>query len=106
MRTRFHVAVPVRDVAIVPSVNSWAQALQLWDYLLTGGTMLDQKVAEHVAKGWAVESRTETQAVVTRKSRIGWFWNVVLSVVTGGLWLLVVLYKVINRKVERKVLTA
>lgn len=68
--------------------------------------MLDQLVAEHVNKGWSVESRTETQAVVSRKSRIGWFWNVVLSVVTGGLWLIVVLYKVINRKVERKVLTA
>ena len=67
--------------------------------------MLDQAVAEHVNKGWAVESRTETQAVVTRKSRIGWFWNIVLTVLTGGIWLLVVLYKVINRKVERKVLT-
>ena len=68
--------------------------------------MLDQKVAAYVAKGWAVESRTESQAVVSRKSRIGWFWNIVLSVLTGGLWLIVVLFKVINRKVERVVLTA
>lgn len=68
--------------------------------------MLDQKVAEYVNKGWAVESRTETQAVLTKKARIGWFWNVVLSVLTGGIWLLVVLYKVLNRKIERKVLTA
>lgn len=68
--------------------------------------MLDQKVAEYVAKGWAVESRTDSQAVMTKKSRIGWFWNIVLSVFTGGLWLIVVLYKVLNRKVERVVLTA
>jgi hypothetical protein len=68
--------------------------------------MLDQKVAEYVAKGWAVESRTETQAVVSKKAHIGWFWNIVLSVLTGGLWLLVVLYKVINRKTQRVVLTA
>ena len=68
--------------------------------------MLDQKVAEYVGKGWAVESRTQTQAVVSRRSRIGWFWNIVLSVLTGGLWLIVVLFKVINRKVERVVLTA
>lgn len=68
--------------------------------------MLDQKVAEYVGRGWAVESRSEGQAVMTKKSRIGWFWNIILSVVTGGLWLLVVLYKVINRKVERVVLTA
>ena len=68
--------------------------------------MLDQKVAEYVAKGYAVESRSESQAVMSRKARIGWFWNIVLSVLTGGIWLLVVLYKVINRKTERVVLTA
>jgi hypothetical protein len=71
-----------------------------------GAALLDQKVAEYVSKGWAVESRTDTQAVMTKRSRIGWFWNVVLSVLTGGLWLLVVLYKVINRKTQRVVLTA
>ena len=67
--------------------------------------MLDQAVAGYVAKGWAVESRTDTQAVLTKRSKIGWFWNIVLSILTGGLWLLVVLYKVLNRKTERKVIT-
>ena len=67
---------------------------------------MDQLVAKHVADGWTVESRTETQAVVSKKARIGWFWNIVLSVLTGGLWLIVVVFKLINRKVERKVLTA
>lgn len=67
---------------------------------------LDAAVAKHVNDGWSVESRTETQAIVTKRARIGWFLNIVLSVLTGGLWLLVVLYKVVNRKVERKVLTA
>ena len=70
------------------------------------GDCVDQAVAQYVNKGWAVESRTDTQVVLTKKARIGWFWNVVLSVLTGGLWLIAVLYKVINRKVERKVLTA
>jgi hypothetical protein len=68
--------------------------------------MLDQAVAKHVADGWSVESRTDTQAVLTRKKRIGWFWNIVLSVLTGGLWLVVVFFNLVNRKVERKVLTA
>jgi len=68
--------------------------------------MLDQKVAEYVNKGWAVESRTESQAVVSKKKRIGWFANTVLTVLTGGIWLIVVVYKLINRKVERVVLTA
>jgi hypothetical protein len=68
--------------------------------------MLDQAVAQNVGKGWAIESRTETQVVLTRKARIGWFWNILLSVITGGLWLIVVFFKLVNRKVERKVLTA
>lgn len=68
--------------------------------------MLDQAVASYVARGWAVESRTDTQVVLTRKPRIGWFWNIVLTVLTGGLWLVVVFFKLVNRKVERKVLTA
>lgn len=68
--------------------------------------MLDQKVAEYVAKGWAVESRTDTQAVMAKKKRIGWLWNILLTVLTGGLWLIVVFFKLVNRKVERVVLTA
>lgn len=28
---------------------------------------MDQKVAEYVSKGWAVESRSESQAVVSKK---------------------------------------
>lgn len=67
--------------------------------------MLDQAVAGYIAKGWAVESRTETQAVLVKRSKIGLFWNVVLSILTGGLWLIVVLYKVLNRKSHRKVIT-
>ena len=66
---------------------------------------MDQAVAQYVSKGWAVESRTDTQAVLTRKPRIGWFWNILLTVLTGGLWLIVVVSKLINRKVERRVLT-
>lgn len=68
--------------------------------------MLDQAVAQYVNDGWTIESRTDTQAVMTRKARIGWFWNILLSVLTGGLWLIVVFFKLVNRKVERRVLTA
>ena len=68
--------------------------------------MLDQKVAEYVAKGYSVESRSDTQAVVSRKKRIGLVSNTLLTILTGGIWLVVVAYKVINRKVDRVVLTA
>ena len=67
--------------------------------------MLDQAVAKHVNQGWSIESRTDTQAVLTKKARIGWLLNILLTVVTGGLWLIVVFFKLVNRKVERKVLT-
>ena len=67
--------------------------------------MLDQAVAKYVADGWAVESRTDSQAVLTRKPKLGWFWNIILTLLTGGIWLVVVFFKLVNRKVERKVLT-
>ena len=67
--------------------------------------VVDQAVAKYVSEGWAVESRTDSQVVLSKRARIGWFWNIVLSLLTGGLWLLVVLFKVLNRKTERVVLT-
>lgn len=69
------------------------------------GLLLDAEVAALVAKGYAVESRTETQAVLVRKRRIGLFWNVVLSIITSGVWLIVIAYRLINRKSDRVVLT-
>jgi hypothetical protein len=67
--------------------------------------MLDQAVAQHVNNGWTVESRTDTQAVLTKKKRIGWMWNIIFTILTGGLWAIVVFFKLVNRKVERKVIT-
>ena len=66
---------------------------------------MDALVAQYVARGWAVESRTETQAVLVRKKKLGWFWNILLTVVTAGLWLVVVFFKIVNRKTYRKTIT-
>lgn len=68
-------------------------------------TNLDNHVRSYAHKGFTVESRTDTQAVLTKKQTIGWFWNIILSFVTCGLWLLVVLYRLINRKHDRIILT-
>lgn len=65
---------------------------------------LASAIADYSRKGWQVTSTTPGQAVLQRKKKIGLFWNVVLSFVTGGLWLLVVLYRVINRKTQTVVL--
>jgi hypothetical protein len=67
-------------------------------------SILNHEVSRYAGKGYAVESASNGQAVLSKRSRIGWFWNIVLSVLTGGLWLIVVLYKVLNRKSERVVL--
>jgi hypothetical protein len=67
--------------------------------------VLNREVAAYVAKGYAVESTTPGQAIVSKRARIGWFWNIILSLLTGGLWLIVVVYQLINRKTDRVVLT-
>lgn len=71
----------------------------------TGSNDLDAHVARHVARGYAVESRTASQVVLVKQRRIGWFWNTILVLVTGGLWLIYVIYRVVNRKADRVVFT-
>ena len=66
--------------------------------------ILNNEVARYASKGWTVNSVQGSQAVLSRKRKIGFLWNALLSVVTGGLWLIVVLVRVINRKVENLVL--
>lgn len=66
---------------------------------------LDAEVAKYTRDGYAVEMRTDTQAVVSKKAKIGWFWNTVLTLLTAGFWLIIVVYKLVNRKVERVTLT-
>lgn len=45
------------------------------------------------------------QGILQRKKRIGWFWNTILTLLTGGLWLIVVIIRVVNRKIETRVVT-
>jgi hypothetical protein len=65
---------------------------------------LASALADYSRKGWQVTSTTPGQAILQRKKRIGWFWNLVLTLVTGGLWLIVVIVRLVNRKTETRVL--
>lgn len=67
--------------------------------------ILNAEVARYAARGWTVSSVQGQQAVLQRKKRIGWFWNLVLSLITAGLWLIVVIIRVVNRKIESLILT-
>jgi len=67
--------------------------------------ILNAEVARYAARGWTVSSVQGQQAVLQRKKRIGWFWNLILTLVTAGLWLIVVIIRVVNRKIESLILT-
>ena len=67
--------------------------------------ILNNEVAKAARQGWTVSSVAGNQAILQRKKRIGWFWNVILSIVTGGLWLIVVIVRLVNRKIETSVIS-
>ena len=67
--------------------------------------LLNAEVARWAAQGWTVSSVSGNQAIVQRKKRIGWFWNLILTLITAGLWLIVVIIRVVNRKIETRVIT-
>lgn len=67
--------------------------------------VLNVEVARYASKGWTVSSVTSTQAVLQRKKKIGLWLNLILSLLTAGFWLIVVLVRVINRKVESLILS-
>ncbi|OAN32966.1 hypothetical protein A4X17_15660 [Plantibacter sp. H53] len=67
--------------------------------------VLNAEVARYAARGWTVSSVQGQQAVLQRQKRIGWFWNLILTLLTGGLWLIVVIIRVVNRKVESLIVT-
>jgi Na+-transporting NADH:ubiquinone oxidoreductase subunit NqrC len=50
-------------------------------------TTLDAAVANGVRKGYAVESRSETQVVMVKGHPTNHILHLILSIVTAGLWL-------------------
>jgi hypothetical protein len=67
--------------------------------------VLNAEVAKYARQGWQVQSVVGNQAVLSKTKRIGWFWNLVLIGITFGIWLIVVLVRVINRKKNTLILT-
>jgi hypothetical protein len=66
---------------------------------------LNAEIARFATQGWTVSSVSDGQAVLQRKKRIGWFWNLLLTLLTGGLWLIVVIIRLVNRKTETLILS-
>jgi hypothetical protein len=65
--------------------------------------ILNAEVARYANQGWEVSSVSAGQGVLQRKKRIGWFWNLILTILTGGLWLIVIIIRVVNRKIETRI---
>lgn len=67
--------------------------------------LLNAEVAKYAKRGWTVETVAAGQAVLTKNKRIGWFWNLILVILTGGLWLIYVVYRALNRKKLTAIIT-
>ena len=66
--------------------------------------ILNREVARLVSMGWAAESVTQTQAVLFKARRIGWFWNLIFTLVTGGFWAIIWIIRILVNKGKRIVL--
>ncbi len=67
--------------------------------------ILNAEVAKHAQRGWTVQTVNVDQAVLSKTRRMGWFWNLILVLLTGGLWLIYVIYRALNRKVDTLIIT-
>jgi hypothetical protein len=67
--------------------------------------VLNAEVAKYARQGWQVQSVVGNQAVLSKTKRIGWFWNLVLIGITFGIWLIVIIYRALNRKKNTLILT-
>jgi hypothetical protein len=71
----------------------------------TRSQILTAEVAKYAKRGWTVETVSGGQAVLSKNKRIGWFWNLILVILTGGLWLIYVIYRALNRKKLTAIIT-
>ena len=60
--------------------------------------ILQREIAKLVAKGYQVQSSSATQAVLSKKKKIRLITHIFIAVITFGIWLLVPLWQMINRK--------
>jgi hypothetical protein len=67
--------------------------------------LLDRAVARYVQHGYSVTSNDGHQAVVVKRQRVNVLLNLLLTIVTGGLWLVVLALRLLNWPTDRAVLT-
>jgi hypothetical protein len=60
--------------------------------------ILQREIEKWVSKGYSVESKTETRAILSKKKKIKLIKHIVIAALTLGIWLLVLLWQTLNRK--------
>lgn len=60
--------------------------------------ILNAEIARWVTQGWIVQTINGSQAILYKTKRVGLFWNLILTLLTAGLWLFIWLYKILNQK--------
>ncbi|MFI5495294.1 hypothetical protein [Actinoplanes sp. NPDC051859] len=64
-------------------------------------SVLDVEVANHVRSGWAVESRSETMAVMVSGSRPNHVLHLLLTLLTCGFWVFIWLLVAATSRMSR-----
>ena len=67
---------------------------------------LNAIVAKEVKRGWRVESQAENQAVLVKGRRPNHILHLLLSVVTGGIWLPIWILVAMTGGEKRKVVSS
>jgi hypothetical protein len=67
--------------------------------------ILDRAVSKYLEHGYSVRSIRGRRAVVTKRQRVNVLLNLLLALVTGGLWLIVLAVRLLNWPTDRVVLT-
>jgi hypothetical protein len=67
--------------------------------------ILDRAVAKYVEHGYSVRSNDGRRAVVAKRQSVNVLLNLLLVLVTGGIWLIFLALRLLNWPTDRAVLT-
>lgn len=60
--------------------------------------VLQNEIHKYVRMGYLVQSSSQTQVILTKKKKIRVLTHVVFALLTAGIWLIIPLIQIINRK--------
>ena len=67
--------------------------------------LLQREIVKYVNQGYQVQSSTDTQVVMSKKKKIKLITHILIALLTAGIWLIVPLIQIINRKQNTIVLS-